>query len=207
MNMRTPRFLFTIIGFGSLTLGLSLAGEPSRQPSGQEPSENHTTSGRPADQAQGNGARDNRDQPDGKPSNSNAESHASEQSRQPGSASMAIPRNRLGQDHAKQVAIRHEDARNQRVDRSHTQRTPANDLQRPGANKAATVAKAGSMLNPLGNHRDQPARLPMGSGTIAPLPGVVRSRGAGTASVGGLAPSSAKSSAAVINGTGMGRRP
>jgi hypothetical protein len=205
--MKTPRFLFTIIGFGSLTLGLSLAGEPSRQPAGQEPSENHTTSDRPAEQVQGKGAHDKRDQPDGKPSNSKAESHASEQSRQPGSASKALPRNRLGQDHAKQDAIRHEDARNQRVDHTHTQHTPANDLQRPGASKAATAAKAGSMINALGNHRDQPARLPVGSGATAPLPGVVRGRGAGTASVGGLAPSSAKSSAAGINGTGMGRRP
>ncbi len=207
MNMKTPRFLFTIVGFGALTLGLSLADEPSRQPSEQAPNENHTTSDRPAEQVQGEGAHDKRDQPDGKPSNSKAESHASEQSRQLGSASKALPRNRLGQDHVKQDAIRHEDARNQRVDHTHTQRTPANNLQRPGASKAATVPKAGSMINTVGNHREQPARLPVGSGATAPLPGVVRSQGTGTASVGGLAPSSAKSSTAGINGTGMGRRP
>jgi hypothetical protein len=63
------------------------------------------------------------------------------------------------------------------------------------------------MMNTPGNHRDQPARLPMGSGTTAPLPGVVLGRGAAAASIGGLAPSSAKSSAAAINGTGMGRKP
>jgi hypothetical protein len=205
--MKTRRFLFAIIGFGSLTLGLSLADEASRQPPGQAPSENHTTSDTPADQVHGYAARDSKARPDGKPAESKADRHVSEQSSHPGSTSKAIPGNRSNPDHPKPVAINHEDPRNEGGNHVHTQRTPANELQRPGSSKGATVVKAGSMMNTLGHHRDQPARLPVGSGATAPLPGVVRGRGAGTASVGGLAPSSAKSSAAGINGTGMGRRP
>jgi 3-keto-L-gulonate-6-phosphate decarboxylase len=42
--MKTARFLFTIIAFGSLTLGLGYAGEPSSQSSERNPHETHATS-------------------------------------------------------------------------------------------------------------------------------------------------------------------
>jgi hypothetical protein len=51
--MKTARFLFTIIAFGSLTLGLGYAGEPSSQSSGQDPHKNHATNVRPAGPAHG----------------------------------------------------------------------------------------------------------------------------------------------------------
>jgi hypothetical protein len=136
--MKTARFLFTIAGFGALTLGLTFAGEPSRQPSGPAASENHTASDCPADPVK---------------------------------------------------------------------RTSANDLHQPGLNKAATPAKDGLIMNKTGNPREQLARLPLGTRPATPLPGVVRGRVAATASIGGLAASSAKTSAAVINGTGMKPKP
>jgi hypothetical protein len=52
--MKTARFLFATIAFGSLTLGLGYAGEPSSQSSGQDPHKNHATSVRPAGPVHGN---------------------------------------------------------------------------------------------------------------------------------------------------------
>lgn len=51
--MKTGCFLFSIIGFGALTLGVSLAEQPSGQSSGQGLDENQTTSDRPADHMNG----------------------------------------------------------------------------------------------------------------------------------------------------------
>jgi hypothetical protein len=197
--MKMARFLFTTVGFGALTLGLSLAGEPSKQTSGQAPSEDQAASRRPAGQAQGNQARDNREQTDGTPSKSKADSRAFEQSRLAGPTKKAMPIQRPGQDRPKQAANGHEAPGNQRVVDTHIRRTPANDLHQPGLSKTATVAKDGLMISTRGNH--------LGGGTTAPLPGVVRGQGPAPASIGGVAASGARSSTAAINGTGMKPKP
>jgi hypothetical protein len=144
--MTTARFLFTMAGFGALTLGLSFADEPSRQPSGQGPSKD-------------------------------------------------------------QVANSHAAPRGQRVGNTQAQSASANDLHQPGLNKPVTAAKDGLMMNKTGNPRQPLAKSPLGTGTPVPLPGVVRGRGAATASIGGWAAASAKNSAAAINGTGMRPKP
>jgi hypothetical protein len=147
--MKTARFLSTLAGFGALTLGLSLAGEPSGQPSAKGPSKD-------------------------------------------------------------QVADIHQAPGQQRGDNTQTKRASVSGLHQPGLNQPVTAAKAGAMMNKTGNPREQLARPPLGTGTTGTttsLPGVVHGRGAATASLGGLVPSSAKSSAAVINGTGMKPKP
>jgi hypothetical protein len=170
--MKTARFLFTIVGFGALTLGLSYAGEPSSHSSEQNPRENHTASARPAGRRQGNG-----DQMDRKPSLLHNNGHALERSSQAGPL--------------------------------HTQinRTLGNELHQPGLKKAATAATGGLMMNKIENHHQQLARLPVGGGTTAPWPGVVRSRSATLAAIGGLTASSAKNSAAALNGAAIKRKP
>jgi len=207
MNIKTPRLLFTIIGFGALTLGLSSAGEPPRQASGPGPSGDQATSNRLAGQVHGNQARDHGEQTDGKRSNSKNDSHPPEQSSQAGPTRKALPTNRQGQDRPKQATNSRQEPSGQRVDKTQSKRPSATALHQPGLNQTAAAAKDGVAMNPIGTHREQLARLPVGSGTTPPSHSVVRGQSAAAASIGGPAPSSAKYSAAVINGTGMGRRP
>jgi hypothetical protein len=88
-----------------------------------------------------------------------------------------------------------------------TKRASGNELHQPGLKKAATAANGGLMINRTGNQHGQPARLPGGSGAAASGTGVVRSRKAGAAGIGGITTSSARNSAAVLNGTGIKRKP
>ena len=204
--MKTTRFLFASAGFGVLTLGLSLAGEPSSPPA-QGPPEAQAASKPFACQTQSNPARDNRDHTDGTQSKPKEDSHASGKDSQAGPTRKAMPTHRPGQDRPKQAAIGREDPGRQRVNNTHTQRTSANDLPPPGLNKPATAAKDGLRLNTMGSQRQQPATLPVGSSTTAPLPGIVRGRGAAPATIGGLAASSARSSTAAINGAAIKPKP
>jgi hypothetical protein len=197
--MKTTRFLFTSAGFGVLTLGLSFAGEPSGPPP-RGPSEGQAASKPPAGQAQGNPARDHRSYPDGTHSKSKEDSQA-------GPTRKTMPAHRPGPNRPKQAAIGREEPGRQRADNPPAQRTPANGLPPPGLSKPATAAKDGLRLNPMGNQRQPPARLPVGSATTALLPGIVRGRGAAPATIGGLTASSARSSTAAINGAAMKRRP
>jgi hypothetical protein len=68
--MKTACILLTTVAFGSLTLVLCYAGEPSKLPAEREPDKNHATSVRPA----------NRDQVERKHSPSNDSGHATERS-------------------------------------------------------------------------------------------------------------------------------
>jgi hypothetical protein len=152
-----------IVGAGALTLGMSFADEPAKRPTGQEPSENHTTgSDRPAEPARG---------------------HI--------------------QDHPKQVVKSHEDTR----DRIQAKHASVNDIEQPALKRAAPAASHELMMNKIENRPETQARLPAGGGTAALAPGAVRSRSATETGIGGLATSTAKSSAAAINGTGMTHRP
>jgi hypothetical protein len=63
------------------------------------------------------------------------------------------------------------------------------------------------MMHTTGTQRQQPARLPVGSASVAPWSGAVHSQGTAAVGIGGAAASSAKNSTAAINGTGMGHKP
>ncbi len=145
---------------------MSFADEPSKRPSGQAPYENHTTSDRPADPAQG---------------------HV--------------------QDRPKQVAKSHKDSDGNRSDHTQTKRPSANDLPQPGLKRAATAPNNGWMMNKTGNRHEEVVNVPVGGGAAALAPGVVRSRSATTAAIGGLPSPSTKNSAAGINGTTIKRKP
>ena len=205
--MKTTRFLFTIVGFGALTLGLSFAGEPSIQPSAPSPTENHATSDRPADQAQGSPGRGKSDQTDGTHSKSKDDSRASEQSSQAGPISKAMATHRPNQGRPKKGANRQEDPSGQRVNDTQTKQPSVSNLHQPGLNQAATAARDGLRMNTIGSQRQPPARLPVVSATTAPLPCTVRGRGAASATIGGLAASSARSSTAAINGAAIKPKP
>jgi hypothetical protein len=276
INMKRGCFLFRIISFGALTLGLSLADQPSGQPSGQGLDENQTTSDHPADHmdvnkeqadsmhpkssdsgrasensssqtspikkgmlpadrpgqdrpraGQGldenqttselpadhmNGKRKgyNKERADTKHSKWSGNSRASENSSQTGPMKKGIlPAHRPGQDRPKQVANNHGVAGEKRVDTPQSKLPVVNDFHQPGLNQPSTaVAKDGLMMNRARDPQEElTRRLPVGGGADASLPGVVRSRGAATPIIGQLMPSRAKTSTAVINGTGMKRKP
>ncbi len=178
--MKTARFLFTIVGSGALTLGLSYAGESSTQPTGQATYENHATSDRPADHARG---------------------------KQVGPTGEAKPTQGHIRDRPKQVAKSYEGSGGKRGDNTQTKRASANDLQQPGLKRAATATDAGLMMNKIENRREPLIKLPVIGGTTTPAPGVVRSRSTTAAVIGGLAASSARNSTAGINGTTIKHRP
>ena len=165
--MKTPRFLFTIIAFGSLTLGLCSAAEPPKLPADQYPHKYHATSVRPA----------NRDQTD--------------------------------RDHSLLHENAHTSARSGQAAPIHTQpKSPlGNVLHQPGVKKAGAAANYGLTINRPGIHREQSAKWPVGSGTTAPTSGIVRSRSAGTAVISGVTSSSARKSAAALNGNTIKGRP
>ena len=178
--MKTARFLFTIAGFGALTLGLGYAAEPSRQPSEQDVHQIHATGDHPAGPVHGKQTPSKTDPASRKLSQPKAEGRASTKRRQAGPI------------------------------RLQPKSAPANALPPPALKTAAPAPKAGSgmggsMVNKAGN---QPlAKLPGVGGTTAPSPGAVRGRSATAAVLGGLAASGAKNSAAVINGTAMKSKP
>jgi hypothetical protein len=205
--MKTARFLFTMVGFGALTLGLGFAGESSRQPVGQGPSENQTASDHHGDQEPGNRGHGNRDLADEKHSNSNDNRHVSQKSSQAGPIKEAIPTHRDDQDRPKQVTNSQHDSGEKRVDNAQTKRASVNDPHQPGLNQPVIAAKDGWMMNKTGKPREPLARLPVGGGATALSPVVVHGRVPAPVIIGGLAASSAKNSAAVINGTGMRRKP
>ena len=275
INMKRGCFLFRIISFGALTLGLSLADQPSGQPSGQGLDENQTTSDHPADHMDVNkeqadsmhpkssdsgrasenssqtspikkgmlpadrpgqdrpragqgldenqttselpadhmyGKRKgvNKERADTKHSKWSDNSRASENSSQTGPMKKGIlPAHRPGQDRPKQVANNHGVAGEKRVDTPQSKLPVVNDFHQPGLNQPSTaVAKDGLMMNRARDPQEElTRRSPVGGGADASLPGVVRSRSAATPIIGQMMPSRAKTSTAVINGTGMKRKP
>jgi hypothetical protein len=200
--MKTARFLFTIIAFGALTLGLSHAGEPAPQPTeqvlrqnhpiGTPPQgavkprppmeqvlhENHSTRDRSADPAHGNQARGKLDPTDKKHSSPKDDSHAAKKIRQA-------------------VAVKTE-----------PQRTPGHQVHQPGSKKPATAAKDRLQMNKTGKPRQQLAKSAVGNQALPPPPGRVRSRNATAALVGRvLITSNAKYSAGPLDGAAIKRKP
>jgi hypothetical protein len=206
INMKTGCFLFTIISFGALTLGVSLAD----QPSGQGLEENQRTSDRPADHIQGNQKGVNKEQAGTMHPELSDRGRASERSSQAGPIRKGIlPAHRPGQDRPKQVANNHGVAGEKRVDNSQSKLPSINDFHQPGLNQPSTaVAKDELTMNRTGNPQEELTRtLPVRDEDNASLPGVVHSRSTATSITGQLTPSRAKTSTAVINGTGMKRKP
>jgi hypothetical protein len=83
--------------------------------------------------------------------------------------------------------------------------TPANDSHQTDLNKTAALNQ-GLLATKSGTPNEQLARLPAGAPFTAPSSGDARIRNANAASFGGLAHSSAKNSAAALNGTGIKRK-
>ncbi|MBV8176014.1 MAG: hypothetical protein JO151_15820 [Verrucomicrobia bacterium] len=172
--------------------------------------ENQTTSELPADHMDGKRKGVNKERADTKHSKWSDNSRASENSSQIGPMKKGIlPAHRPGQDRPKQVANNHGVAGEKRVDHPQSKLPVVNDFHQPGLNQPSTaVAKDGLMMKRTRDPQEElTRRLPVGGGADPSLPGVVRSRGAATPIIGQLMPSRAKTSTAVINGTGMKRKP
>jgi hypothetical protein len=76
-----------------------------------------------------------------------------------------------------------------------------------GPKKAVAALKNGLTVNKTVNHYVQPARLPVGSGTTAPRPGLVASRSTPAAGIGGATAFSAKHPVAVLDGASIKYKP
>jgi hypothetical protein len=219
--MKTAGFLFTIISLGALTLGVSFAD----QSPGQGLDENQTTSDRSADHRDGNQKGVDKEQADTMHPNLSDSGRASEKSSRTGPIKKGIlPAHR--QDRPKQVTNNQGVAGEKRGDNPQSKLPLLNNFHQPGLNQPSTaVAKDGSMMNRTGNNaqgwtaRSSPPgtdtdtsfgeltrRLSVGGEANASLPGVVHSRGVSTPITGQLTPSRARTSTAVLNGTGMKQR-
>jgi hypothetical protein len=192
--MKTPFYLFAVVGFGALALGLSFAGEPSRQLTGKEPSENHTTSDRPADRVHPIQGRANGDQTHGK----HSVLHQSGLNKAATATTAGLMMNKTGSPREQLASLP--------VGGGTTAPTLARIIHSPTAGSGDPAYRIGDFI--------AVGRVPLRAAVSAfqsvyeiPGPGVVRGRGTAAPIIGGLATSSAKCSAAVINGTGMKRKP
>ena len=101
------------------------------------------------------------------------------------------------------VANNQEATGRQGSDNTRTKHAPVTELYQPGLPKPALAGKDRLVMNKTANSRGQLAKPPPPS-----LPtGVYRGRGTAPASIGGPTGSSAKNSAAAINGTVMRSKP
>jgi hypothetical protein len=85
--------------------------------------------------------------------------------------------------------------------------TLATALHPSASKKTATAANQGLMMNKAAHHDAPLAKLPIGSGNAPARAEVVHARSTATATVGGLAASTTKKSAAVLDGAAMKRKP
>jgi hypothetical protein len=201
--MKTARFLFTLIAFGALTLRVSYADPPSKQPSQQDAHQNHATSDRSAIPAQGRQPPGKIDQTEGrplKPKNNSQDAKPKEN----GGAEDLKPKDE-GQ-HSKPK----EDGRvSEKGRQAGPVKSPGKEPQQPESKKSATAAKVGPMTNKSGKPREPLARLPGGSEAVAPFP----SRRAAVAAALGKAldvtriTSSARNSAGALDGAAVQRKP
>ncbi|MGD1083962.1 MAG: hypothetical protein ABSA47_04325, partial [Verrucomicrobiota bacterium] len=209
--MNTIRFLFTLIAFGSFSLGLSYADEPSRQVPMQDnkttehSSDSATGKPTPGKTAPTDGEASNpkddvlTDQRPGKPTAGKtiptdgklpkADGHASAKGTQPGPLNpqpKITPPTKLPQPSAASPPPA-----------SASKSAPANAPPSPSSNPAAPSAKSGSSIvgSTLNKSGPQsPAKLPGGDGTTPIGVGGVRGRGATAALLGaslGLGPKNA----------------
>jgi hypothetical protein len=185
INMKKACFLFTIVGLGTLTLGLSYADEPPKLPTEQVLSENPSTDDRSADPAHSTQARGKTEQKEGKPSTPKVDSHESK------------PKEH---SHASEKGKQAGPVRAQ-VKRPAEKESHQPELKRPAAKDKILMGKTGEPPGPR-------PKLPPGNEAVGPRPGVIRSRGATAALVSRvLITSNTKYSAGPLAGTTIKRRP
>jgi hypothetical protein len=90
---------------------------------------------------------------------------------------------------------------------SPTKSTTSNEFHPSPLKKTAPAANQPFVMNKTATYQTPPARSPEGREIAAPFPRAVPGRAATAASLGGLAASSAKNSAAALNGTAMKHTP
>jgi hypothetical protein len=169
--MKIVPLLFTLIGLGAITVGLSYANEPASQPSKRETHEYHAASDRSSGPEHGQKIQSN-----GKHSEPKEIGRAAEKGIHAGALNMQ------------------------------GQQTQLNELHQAALGKAAPAAKNGLIMNKLGNHNEQTAKLPPGKEFTVPTPVVVLGRSANTVSTGGLARSSIKNSSSLLDGGAIKRK-
>jgi hypothetical protein len=178
MNMKTAGFLFTLVGFGALTLGPGFAGQPSDQAPERAPSENRAKT--------------------------TSESHASGKSGQTG-GTKTTAKGHSGPKLPQPFQRNGGHPGGKRTNNAQTIGTSANAAERhqPGWNKSAGGVKTGWIADEMERQR----RLAVAGLPGTPPPNqVVHRPGPGQAAIGGPTIWSA-SNTAVINGTGMKHRP
>jgi hypothetical protein len=178
--MKTTRFLFTMIAFGVLRLGVGFAGEPPQQPSEQDSHVNHAASVRPAGPMPGKQTPGKAELPDAEPSNTKDESPISAHN---------SPAGPFGPQ---------------------PQSTPAIKLPQSAPKASAPSPKAGLPAVGFMRNRTEiqpPPKLPVASGTTAPKPGAVRGRSDAPAAIGGSKASGAKNPVAVLDGASFKLKP
>jgi hypothetical protein len=109
------------------------------------------------------------------------------------------------QERPKQVVKSHEVSGKKLGETIRTKHTSVNEPSQPALNRTAPIANHELTMNKIETRHEDVPKAPMGGGTAALAPGVVHERSATTAGVGGLRASSAKTSAAVLNGTTINR--
>jgi len=177
LHMKPIPLIFAIVLSDMLSVGLGFAGEPSQHPANQGFAEKRPGSGHPPGELIGH--------------------QAAGKSVPPGvnQAHFGEP-SRASRINGSSVSIE-----------GHTKHSAANNLHPPASNKTTAIPANGLMMNKSGSHREHLAGLSFGNGFALPSPGMVRGRAAKSDLLGGLAASSAKTSAGAINGSTMKRKP
>jgi hypothetical protein len=206
-NLKTIRFIFTTIAVGALTLGLGLAGETSDQ--AREPAlsehEAKTTSDRPPGAGHGVQPRAARERADGKHLEDQRDEGPASGKSSRTSGTKPIAKHHAGPNLSQRLQGNGEHPGEKLANNAQIKSRSGNaaGLPQHGSDKSAGVAKAGSTSNKMENYRGLPVA---GLSTPPPPNAVVRRRGPGPAIIGGSANSSTMNTA-VINGTGMRRKP
>jgi hypothetical protein len=205
--MKTARLLFMIVGFGALTLALSVADDAPKPPPQPAPAQKHaeTSGDRPADDGQGAQSRSDKGQADSKhPDDNKADRPPSQKISPAGKARTTTgPHAGLRSPQPAQASGVHPGDRPVNDTATRNTTPSAAGLPSLGLNKPAVAAKAGSTINPTGSFRSLPLA---GLSTPPPPKQVVPHTGPGPATIGGPANSSARTTA-VLDGTGMKRKP
>ncbi len=192
--MRATRLVSTLIGLSACALGLSLAGEPSRQPRQPAISEQRVQPGteRPSEASHGIPPRDGSERPQGRPSDGKRSSgSAAERSK---GAWLKQPQSTPGRSDQDPTGIRRAGS------------GPGASLHSPTWHRAAgapTETITGKKPEPL--HR-QTAPSPVFKPAIRPSLPVAPSPSRGPVAVGGTMFSSAKTSG-VLNGSAIKHKP
>jgi hypothetical protein len=175
--MKPIPLIFAIVSCGALSMRLAFAGEPTRVPANSGLAVKHLAGDRTAGEMQDRRAAGKKGQTGTIHANFSQPGHPSKIN----SPSASVE----GQPKRSAAIISHQ----------------------PASNKIAAVPGNELMMNKTSSHGENLAGSPLGNGFALPSPGMVRGRAAKPDLLGGLAASSAKTSAAAINGSAMKRKP